>query len=96
MKKQKVCDPCNFEVALNGFIKRYEEKHEELINQNNIAHEAILKQTTRTNGTVADLVKKDIEERTAIRLISIIVVPVFLYITYRLIDVIFSKINLTA
>ena len=98
MKNKKTCDPCasSLETKFIAFTERYEEKHKELVGQNNIAHEAILKQTTRTNGTVADLVKNDIEERTAIKIISIIVVPVFLYIIYRIIDVVFAKINLVS
>jgi len=95
MSEEKITckDPCIQKLKdsvdhINRFIEvDYKEKHEELKDLCIGSINKVAEQLKTLNGNVKELREHDIEERTAIKMISIIVVPVFLYIIYRIIDI---------
>lgn len=88
-RKKEVCiDPCLDRVENDiGWLKKwidgeYKENHKELA----LKIDRAIDQVKITNGSVANIKEEQIVMKTTIKNISIIVVPTFLYIVYKIID----------
>jgi hypothetical protein len=96
-EQNKTCeDPCLQRVSNDvGWIKKwidgdYKENHKELADKIDLS----IDQGKKTNGYVAEIKIEQVVMRTTIRNISVIVVPVFLYIVYRIIDLLLKRVSI--
>jgi hypothetical protein len=80
MKKKKM-KPTTNEVLLEK-IKGLSDLIDERFEENSKAHNALIVQTTKTNGNVLNLEKWMQFSKGAIAILSSIVVPILLYLLY--------------
>lgn len=72
----------NQDTKQNICLAKLVEKVDNLIETNALEHKILIAQTTKTNGTVSDIVKWKERMTGAFIVVTSIVVPVMLYILY--------------